>query len=287
MNVEPASVDSLPAYKASGQLEYWGRTYRVESLLIKRGKEFGMVNVLFLDERTRRRLAERVLDSMTLSENAPTTGPLGLAESKKKIEAMMAKVGDANKTAETARESTITRTTNQKTDRKTRTGPEKKSEKTKPVPTTPKQHTKRESSTKKPALKTVVKKNTLKKHTAYDPFKLAINGDLETIKQYRDTGGDLNKTNSHGATPLHYAAFHGHLQMVIFLVVNGANVAGKDRQEATPLHMAAYNDHQQVALFLLKNRANAKQKNGDGYTPVELARLRGHKDLARKMEKSP
>ncbi len=281
LNVEPARVDRLSAYKASGKFEYWGRTYLVESLLIKRGKEFGMVNVLYLDERVRQRFAERVLASMTLrsesraGEDGPGTAATeGLAASREKIENMVAEVEQAHDTAETNLKNAIARATDQQGG----ASPEE-TEEVEEGPVGGETTSPGREVAEIPVFRTVNPPDS----SEIDPFQRAIKGDLEALKRYRDAGGDLNRKNSHGASPLHYAAFHAHLQTVIFLVVNGADVAASDQQGATPLHMAAYNGNWKVAMFLLKNRADPMRKNRDGYTPGALARARGHDELARKL----
>ncbi len=61
-------------------------------------------------------------------------------------------------------------------------------------------------------------------------------GNLETIRSILDVDGQLiDQRDQSGATPLHYAAFNGHRQVVRLLVERGADINSIDTQAgATP-----------------------------------------------------
>jgi ankyrin repeat protein len=44
-----------------------------------------------------------------------------------------------------------------------------------------------------------------------------------------------------GGTPIHNAAFHGHLKTIQVLTAAGADLNRTDSDRSTPLHYAAYN----------------------------------------------
>ncbi len=49
--------------------------------------------------------------------------------------------------------------------------------------------------------------------------------DLESARALPDANGDLaRRRDETGATPLHYAAFHGHRQIVALLLEHGAEI---------------------------------------------------------------
>jgi hypothetical protein len=60
--------------------------------------------------------------------------------------------------------------------------------------------------------------------------------DLESVRALLDANGDLARQRDEaGATPLHYAAFHGHRQIVALLLEHGAEINSLDSQfGATP-----------------------------------------------------
>lgn len=81
----------------------------------------------------------------------------------------------------------------------------------------------------------------------------AKNGDLKVIKALLKRNPRLvSSRDDRGATPLFWAAFYGHLNVVKFLVANGADVNAKDEHGETPLAAAA-NVHKGVAEFLRRH----------------------------------
>ena len=67
-------------------------------------------------------------------------------------------------------------------------------------------------------------------------IEAAKQGDLERVKGILETDGRLaNLSDEAGATPLHYAAIHGHRQIVQLLLERGADINSRDgRFGATP-----------------------------------------------------
>jgi hypothetical protein len=70
-------------------------------------------------------------------------------------------------------------------------------------------------------------------------------------------GANVNATDDHGRTPLHFAAnFLDHDPMVKLLLENGANVNAADGRGLTPLHYACWKRAPLVARILLENGAD-------------------------------
>jgi ankyrin repeat protein len=59
--------------------------------------------------------------------------------------------------------------------------------------------------------------------------------------------------------PLHYAAWHGHLQAADHLMSASASVNSPDAKGMTALHFAAWNNHLEVAEMLLSRGAMVDQ----------------------------
>ena len=78
----------------------------------------------------------------------------------------------------------------------------------------------------------------------------------------------LNATNRYGSTLLLGA---GSIQMVKFLVANGANVKAKDRTGTTALHLAALRGQTEVVNLLLQKGSDVNATESDGSTPLHYA----------------
>ena len=101
----------------------------------------------------------------------------------------------------------------------------------------------------------------------------AKKGDINGIKQDLAAGGDVSYRNKNGDTPLNYAAFLGHVEIVEVLVENGADVNAKGLADWTPLHLAAHNNNEQIVQLLIAKGAemNPYTSPGFGGTPLDVA----------------
>ena len=57
-------------------------------------------------------------------------------------------------------------------------------------------------------------------------------------------------------TPIHYAAFKGHVDVAKVLIQNGADVNAVAKNKFKGLHCAALNGHVDVAKVLIQNGAD-------------------------------
>ncbi|KAL9647414.1 hypothetical protein ABK040_006777 [Willaertia magna] len=115
-----------------------------------------------------------------------------------------------------------------------------------------------------------VKEKQLRSACEYDEY--------EKVKQLLEEGVDVNSFDERSGTPLIKACQWGSLKIVQLLVdeynasINHKTVIG------TPLHWAAYNGHLDVVKFLLSKGADKTIKNNDGLTAEEVSRNRGIKE---------
>jgi ankyrin repeat protein len=123
-------------------------------------------------------------------------------------------------------------------------------------------------------------------------FIWAVGGDrLDIVKLLIPIGVNINIQHEfiirvpnyilvNGSRPLHFAVFHSHLDLLILLLQNGADMQTKTFQDETALHLAAMNGHEAIAQALLKNGAlvNTYGLFGPdaGSQPLQLAALGGH-----------
>ena len=82
----------------------------------------------------------------------------------------------------------------------------------------------------------------------------AASGDLETIMRLHVQGLDLNHGDYDKRTPLHLASAAGHLEIVKYLVEQGAETSPRDRWGATPL-----NDAQDPQIIEYLEQHNAER----------------------------
>ncbi len=141
-------------------------------------------------------------------------------------------------------------------------------------------------------------------------FKAAWTGDVSTL---RGMNIDVNLKDAIGRTSLHIAAENGNIDIVMFLIENGANVNVTDVNGNTPLVFiinktgnlkviqrllekgasvntqnrtgetalmyAAWHGHSVIVQLLLENRADVTLKNRQGRTALMLAESKGHQEI--------
>lgn len=88
-------------------------------------------------------------------------------------------------------------------------------------------------------------------------------------------------------TPLHHAAANGHLHIVRFLVLKGANLTARNEAGQTVLHIAAERGHEGVIEHALNHGEGGDTKafidwvDDEGYTALHRAAAGGHEECVR------
>ena len=78
-------------------------------------------------------------------------------------------------------------------------------------------------------------------------------GDLDEIRRFHSIGLDLNQGDYDGRTALHLAAAENQLEVVQYLITNGANTTPKDRWGKTPLSDAKKGKYNSIIEILTGN----------------------------------
>ncbi|XP_013790759.2 ankyrin repeat, PH and SEC7 domain containing protein secG-like [Limulus polyphemus] len=117
--------------------------------------------------------------------------------------------------------------------------------------------------------------STLKIHEA------AKSGDLHVIKLLLKSDRKRTETvDERGWTPIHLAAAHGHVDIVKFLALEGADLVALDPSGYTAIHLAAMNGHTSCVEVLLSLGCKVENVTSEGFTPLHLAVLNAHVDCS-------
>jgi len=101
--------------------------------------------------------------------------------------------------------------------------------------------------------------------------------DLNAVRYIIDKDkSKVNERADNGETPLHRAAYRGHIEMVKYLVLQGAYINDIDNDGYTPLHITSYEGDIELMKYLISNGANVNAKDNIGETPLHIAAEYGH-----------
>ncbi len=100
----------------------------------------------------------------------------------------------------------------------------------------------------------------------------AQNSALNVIEYLLENGADINMKSHHeGKTALHHACQHGNLEVVTFLVEKNADLDVKDNEGLTPLHLASMSNLPEVVNYLIERKVTLFEKDIKGMTALDYA----------------
>ena len=114
-----------------------------------------------------------------------------------------------------------------------------------------------------------------------DVFAAAATGRIDDLRRALNEDDAVHAYAYDGWTPLHLAAFFGHLESGRVLLDAGADVNAFSRNHLTntPLHAATAGKHSEVALLLIDHGAGGHTADSGGYTPLQIATQNGLTDV--------
>ena len=120
------------------------------------------------------------------------------------------------------------------------------------------------------ALKAVFNECELNAYDRYSFKKPALsfyNVPLELMDWLIAQGADINVKDEYDRTPLHYHAQVNDIERVTLLLEKGADIESKAAYDETPLFGAGY--HPEVTALLIAKGANVKAKDDMNHNPME------------------
>ena len=92
----------------------------------------------------------------------------------------------------------------------------------------------------------------------------ALDGDIDEVQRQLDAGVDPNLKSSKGATPLFYAVYEGHLEIVELLITRGADVNAVYLNNSVLDQAHSYDDQEIVELLETHGAEVAGKDSGKG-----------------------
>lgn len=99
---------------------------------------------------------------------------------------------------------------------------------------------------------------------------------LLLVKQFIEMGADVNKADSAGHLPIHFAVLAGDPRIVEHLIAHGSRIDYLDDEARTPLYLACKKGNKEIVKLLIDAKADVNVANGEGLSVLQAAVAGGH-----------
>ena len=123
---------------------------------------------------------------------------------------------------------------------------------------------------------------------AYQLYKAAENGDIETVEQLISEGVSVNAKNKSGSYALNAAAYKNDHKLIELLLKHGADVDSRNRGLDTPLICTTKysNGNENTIMMLLEAGSDVNAVDEDGNTALHYAKKKNQKAAVEILEAS-
>ena len=113
-----------------------------------------------------------------------------------------------------------------------------------------------------------------------DIFTYIENNDIKSVKNYINSGYDLDKQNNDGITTIIYSIFYNRIKIIELLLNAGANPNIQTNNGGnTALILAAFYNNAKVVELLLNAGADIDKQNDGGNTALILAAYKNNREI--------
>ena len=106
-----------------------------------------------------------------------------------------------------------------------------------------------------------------------------LEGNLARVKQFIESGTDVDTRDKVGCTPAYWALSVGQKEIAEYLLDQGADI--KVKQGRTLLHQASKAGFVEIVKSLIAKGADVDARSDRGDTPLKIAALAGHKEIVK------
>lgn len=106
----------------------------------------------------------------------------------------------------------------------------------------------------------------------------------DEIKRLLSYNLNINAEDHEGNTALHWSVMAGSIEIIILLLVNGADINVLNKMAQTPLYWAVVKGDKKVVELLLDKGADILIRDKSGATTLEIAKKEGYKEIEALLE---